>query len=197
MAQFAGKHKLTALALVLLLPLLQGCAAAVIGATAGGTAVALDSRDVGTQADDEALRFRIQTRFRESGEFEDYRVRALPYNSDVLLYGQVRDEAMKAKAESIAKETDGVYQVFNQLRIDEPARLTTSTNDTWLTTRVKTQLLRDRDHDLSGIKVMTEKGEVFLFGIVAEEAASTAIEIARHVSGVKQVVDVLTRKPAS
>ncbi|RUO33471.1 BON domain-containing protein [Aliidiomarina sanyensis] len=170
---------------------MSGCAAVVVGATVGGTAVALDSRDVNTQVDDSALRVRIVSAFNETEAFRNQRVKFVPYNGDVLLYGQVDTQGRADEAERIVRDVDGVNRVFNQIRVTDVANFRTRADDTWITTRVKTLLLRDQDYDASGVKVVTEDGEVFLFGIVERPTADRAIEIARNVRGVRKVVDVM------
>jgi len=40
----------------------------------------------------------------------------------------------------------------------------------------------------SQIKVITEHGEVFLMGLVTQQEGNLAAELARNVSGVKQVI---------
>lgn len=170
---------------------MSGCAAVVVSATVSGTAVALDSRDVSTQVDDTVLRLRIVTAFNEGEALRNQRVKFVPYNGDVLLYGQVDTQGRSDEAERIVREVEGVTRVFNQIRITDVTRFRTRTNDTWITTRVKTLLLRDPNYDASGIKVVTEDGEVFLFGLVERPTADRAIEIARNVRGVRKVIDVM------
>jgi|SRR5690554_1722120 len=179
------------LLLLLCLPLLQGCAAIVVGAAVGTTAVALDSRDVNTQVDDTAIRLRILGLLNRDDDFDQQRVRVISYNGDVLLFGQVASAALKQKAERYARETDGVVHIFNQLTIGEVASLRERADDSWITTRVKAELLRENDLDLSGVKVVTERREVFLLGLVNQAQADRAIEIARHVSRVNRVVNAL------
>ncbi|WP_194756262.1 BON domain-containing protein [Aliidiomarina indica] len=180
----------------LLVTQLSGCAVAVVGATIGGTAVALDSRDVGTQIDDSTLRVRLVSAFNDAEIMRNQRVKYLPYNGDVLLYGQVDTQGRADEAERIARNVDGVNRVFNQIRITDVANFRTRADDTWITARVKTLLLRDQDYDASGIKVVTEDGEVFLFGVVDKDTAERAIDVARNVRGVRKVIDVLTIREA-
>ncbi|RUO23510.1 BON domain-containing protein [Aliidiomarina iranensis] len=180
------------LLIILLVPFLQGCAAAVVGATVGGTAVVLDNREVNQQIDDTGLRLRASSAFRESNAFDDQRVKFVVYNGDILLYGQAANEDIARQAERQARDIEGVVRVYNQIRIDDVANLVARADDTWITTRVKALLLRDQEYDISGIKVITENNEVFLLGIVDRESADRAIDIARNVRGVNKVIDVLT-----
>lgn len=183
------------LAIVCCVPLLQGCAVAVIGATVGTTAVLLDSRDVNRQIDDSGIRLELSTKLQQNTAFTNQRVKFVAYNGDILLYGQAESESIARQAEQYARETAGAVNVFNQIRIRERTNFITRSDDTWITTRVKTLLLREQQYETSGIKVITENNEVFLLGLVDSEAADRAIEIARHVRGVEKVVNVLTISP--
>ncbi len=178
--------------LVLTIPLLQGCAAAVIGATVGGTVVALDNRDVNRQLDDSGLRLKMGAALREGDTFAEQRIKFVAYNGDILLYGQAETDALARSAEAKARDIEGVVRVYNQIRIGETANLVARADDSWITTRVKALLLRDQEFDISGIKVITENNEVFLLGIVDRASADRAIDIARNVRGVQKVIDVLT-----
>lgn len=183
------------LAMVCCVPLLQGCALAVISATVGTTAVLLDSRDVNRQIDDSGIRLELSTKFQQKSAFTNQRVKFVAYNGDILLYGQAENQGIAQQAEQYARETAGAVNVFNQIRIRERANFITRSDDTWITTRVKTLLLREQQYETSGIKVITENNEVFLLGVVDNDAANRAIEIARHVRGVEKVVNVLTINP--
>ncbi|MGL4920503.1 MAG: BON domain-containing protein, partial [Plesiomonas shigelloides] len=66
----------------------------------------------------------------------------------------------------------------------------TISNDTWITTKVRSQLLGSDKVKASNVKVTTENGEVFLIGKLTRAEADAATNIARNVSGVKRVVKV-------
>ncbi|GAL24025.1 21 kDa hemolysin precursor [Vibrio variabilis] len=82
----------------------------------------------------------------------------------------------------------GVKRVYNQIRIKQPLSFTQISNDSWLTTKVKSALLTDERLNGVKVKVITEDSEVFLLGYVSKEHADVATELARNVSGVKQVI---------
>lgn len=178
--------------LIVTTPLLQGCAAAIVGATVGGTVVALDNRGVNQQIDDSGLRLRMSSALQEGDAFAEQRIKFVAYNGDILLYGQAESDAIARNAEAKARSIEGVVRVYNQIRVGETANLVARADDTWITTRVKALLLRDQEFDISGIKVITENNEVFLLGIVDRASADRAIDIARNVRGVQKVIDVLT-----
>src|SRR5699024_11752409 len=67
-----------------------------------------------------------------------------------------------------------------------------ASNDTWITTKVRSQLLTSDLVKSSNVKVTTENGEVFLMGLVTEREAKAAADIASRVSGVKRVTTAFT-----
>ncbi|MCO6538851.1 MAG: divisome-associated lipoprotein YraP [Gilliamella sp.] len=172
---------------------LQGCVAAFIGIGAGATAkVATDPRTAGTQVDDTTLSSRMSMKIKNNGPFFiGSRIVTSAYGGNILLTGQANNEQVE-KAESLAYQVEGVKKVYNQIRIGEPVGAGTITNDTWITTQVKSQLVLDAKTKARKIKVVTENGEVFLIGIVTSEEGKAAAEIASKVRGVKKVITLYT-----
>ncbi|OCG06975.1 osmotically-inducible protein OsmY [Gilliamella sp. wkB178] len=173
--------------------MLQGCVAAVIGAGAGATAkVATDPRTAGTQVDDTTLNSRISMQLKDNGtSFIGSRISVSTYDGNALLVGQANSEQSE-KAESLTREVDGVKKVFNQIRMGEPVSAMTITNDAWITTKVKSQLILDAQTKARNIKVVTENSEVFLIGIVTPEEGKIAASLASKVKGVKKVITLFT-----
>ncbi|CUS47408.1 MAG: lipoprotein [Idiomarinaceae bacterium HL-53] len=173
---------------------LSGCTVIAVGGAAVATgAVVLDTRSVGTQVEDSGMRLRLRALIDENESLNAQRIRIIPYNGDVLLIGQVANDTMKREAEQIVRASGEALNVFNQLKVESIASLGDRSKDTWITTKVKSLLLRDPDFDTAGIKVVTENHEVYLLGIVDNATAAHAIEVARNVRGVERVVDVLYR----
>ena len=129
-------------------------------------------------------------KFRENAnDFIGSRIIATSYNGSVLLTGQANSE-QSAKAESLAGEIEGINKIFNQIRSGDPVGPTTITNDAWITTKVKSQLVANADTKARNIKVVTENSEVFLMGIVTAEDGKAAAEVASKVYGVQRVTTV-------
>jgi osmotically-inducible protein OsmY len=108
----------------------------------------------------------------------------------LLLTGQAPSQDLVELATQVAQNVHGVRDVQNQIRIGNPITFTTTSRDSWITTRVKSLLIADKQVSALNIKVVTENGEVFLMGIVNQFEADRAVEIARHVNGVSRVVKV-------
>ncbi|MCO4321449.1 BON domain-containing protein [Aliidiomarina quisquiliarum] len=178
------------LILAVVLPIVSGCTAIAVGGVVAGTSVLLDSREVNTQIDDTGQRLRVLQAISDDEDLSRQRIVVVAYNGDVLLVGQVINESLKQRAGRVAHEAGAPLNLFNELEVGNLATLTDRSKDTWITTRVKSQLLRDTTYDTSGIKVITENSNVFLLGIVEENIAQHAVEVARNVSGVKRVVRV-------
>lgn len=174
--------------------MLQGCiTAAVIGAGATATAkVATDPRTAGTQVDDTTLNSRMGMKIKNNGpQFIGARIVSSTYSGDIILTGQASREQIE-KAESLAYEVDGVKKVYNQIRVGQPVSAGTITNDTWITTKVKSQLILNAKTKARNIKVVTENREVFLIGIVTPEDGKAAAQLASKVDGVKKVITLFT-----
>lgn len=175
------------LVLLVILPVLHGCTAAVIGGAATGVVVAQDRRTVGTVTEDEGIE--IKTGNRISNRFPDgIHINVTSYNRIVLLTGEVPDAATKAEIERIARGVENVRGVFNEVAIAGVSSYTVRTNDGIITSKVKANFVDDGDFNPIHVKVVTENSVVYLMGIVTQKEAQEATQIARTTSGVQKVV---------
>lgn len=174
--------------------LLQGCIAGVIvGSAAVATKTATDPRSVGTQVDDGTLEARVESALSKDQQLKkDARVVATAYQGKVLLTGQSPNADLTARAKQIAMGVEGTTEVYNEIRQGTPVSLSTASSDTWITTKVRSQLLTSDTVKSSNVKVTTENGEVFLLGLVTQQEGQSAAQIASQVSGVKHVTTAFT-----
>lgn len=182
----------SALALVMAALMLQGCAAVVIGSAAVATKSATDPRTVGTQVDDGTLELRVANALATNAQVKAAHVNAMAYQGKVLLTGEAPTQAVADTARDLAAKVDGAVEVYNEIRIGPNASLGTSSSDTWITTKVRSQLLTSDKVKSSNVKVTTEQGEVFLMGLVTAQEGQAAAEIASKVSGVTHVTTAFT-----
>lgn len=124
----------------------------------------------------------------ENEAFHDSHLTVVSYNGFVLLAGQVNDEVLKAKATEIVRKVKGVRRIYNELEIGPPTSALRRSNDTWLTGRIKSELLAHSEIEGTRIKVVTENGVVYLMGIVTPEEADLIADKVARVSGVSRVV---------
>lgn len=167
---------------------LYGCAAAVVGGTATGTAVALDRRTAGVFVGDQEIELRAMSRLRDALPEKTNNISTTSYNRQVLLTGQVPDEDTRKRAGEVVKDVPDVRMVFNELSVSGVTSLTSDANDLSITSKVKTRLLRDSNVPGTKIKVVTEASVVYLMGLLTRTEASAATEIARTTAGATKVV---------
>ncbi|MGQ0286788.1 division/outer membrane stress-associated lipid-binding lipoprotein [Pasteurellaceae bacterium 22721_9_1] len=171
--------------------LLQGCIALGLGGAAVATKVGTDPRTMGTQLDDETLEFKVYDAVTKDEQIKaEGRVVVVSYSGRVLLLGQVPDESLKSVATGLAQGVEGVNDVYNEMRTGTPISFGRKSQDSWITTRIKSDMLLNSAVKTTDIKVVTENKEVFLMGNVTQEQADAAAEVARNVSGVEKVVKV-------
>lgn len=181
--------KLLAAALAaVVLSQLQGCATVVVGGAAVGTSVALDRRTAGVYVGDQEIELRAMSRLSEAFPQKTGSISATSYNRQVLLTGQIPDEASRNRATEVVKGIPDVRTVFNELTIAGVTSFTSDASDVTITSNVKTRLLRDDRVPGSKIKVVTEVGVVYLMGLVTEAEAHASTEIVRNTAGVTKVV---------
>ena len=83
-----------------------------------------------------------------------------------------------------------VRKIHNEIQISGISSALARTNDTWITTKVKAQLLTNESINGSRIKVVTDSSTVYLMGLVSTQEADTAVNITRNISGVEKIVKV-------
>lgn len=182
-------NKLIQIALVgVALSQLHGCAAVAVSGAAVGTSMAADRRTAGAYVGDQEIELRALRGLGEALPQKNVSIAATSFNRQVLLTGQVPDDAARARAEAVVKAVPEVRTVFNELAVSGVASATSYANDATITSKVKTRLLSDKNVPGTKIKVKTESGVVYLMGLVTKAEASTAAEIARTTSGVTKVV---------
>lgn len=116
------------------------------------------------------------------------RIVVTSYNGVILLAGQTPRSELKGIAEQAAKRVRGVNVVHNELQVTRPSSLLVRSNDSLLTSRIKTQMLADSSVPGSRIKVVTENGIVYLLGLVSRAEANSATALVQSVSGVQKIV---------
>lgn len=184
--------KLKSIAVVLGLSLsLQGCIF-VAGAAAGAAAIAVvyDHRTISNTVQDNDLGMSISEKLNGSPMLKDSHISATVFNRVVLLTGEAPTPAARQEAENLARTVPNIGKIYNQITIQGPTSSLTRTSDSWITTKIKAQMLTVEDLKSSSIKVVTENGTVFLMGIVTKEQADTSVDIARQVSGVQKVIKI-------
>jgi len=178
---------LVSVAAVTAVTLLSGCAPLVIGGAATAVMMAEDRRSSGVFVDDENIENRallkVKTRYNNQ-----VHVNITSYNRHVLISGEAASEAVKKGVEEEVATAAGIKRIFNEMAVGPQAGVMAVSNDTRLTTIVKTRFLEANRFQPNHVKVVTEAGVVYLMGIVKRSEADAAAQLASTTAGVSRVV---------
>ena len=178
---------LVSVAAVTAVTLLSGCAPLVIGGAATAVMMAEDRRSSGVFVDDENIENRallkVKTRYNNQ-----VHVNITSYNRHVLISGEAASEAVKKGVEEEVATVAGIKRIFNEMAVGPQAGVMAVSNDTRLTTIVKTRFLEANRFQPNHVKVVTEAGVVYLMGIVKRSEADAAAQLASTTVGVSRVV---------
>ncbi|CDZ76177.1 outer membrane lipoprotein [Legionella massiliensis] len=169
--------------------LLSGCVAAVVAGAAAGM-VGYDRRSVTTIESDTRIFHKVHTAIVKDPRFRDSRIIVSSFNRVVLLVGQTPAASLRVLAEKIAQSTPNVTRVYDEISVDYPLPISQRTKDAWITSQARSMMLTQKGLESGSIRIVTEKGVVYLMGIVTHEQADLAVHVARQVKGVRKVVKV-------
>lgn len=168
---------------------LAGCAPLLLGgAMVGGMLVATDRRTTGTQIEDQSIELKAASQIKELATLGHVNVTS--YNRTVLLTGEVPGEADRSRIEQTVARIENVRKVVNELAVAGNSSMTSRSNDAALTTKVKATYVDAKDVFANAVKVVTERGNVYLMGRVTAREAERASMLAARVPGVQKVVRV-------
>ena len=173
-------------------PAIQGCFGVVATGTAFSGVAAQDRRTPGNYIDDELIELTVLAAIGEdAGMASQTHVNATSFNALVLLTGEAPGESLRDRVTEIARNIPSVRAVQNEIALKAPSTLVSRTSDTLLTGKVKLALVQATDVNAAQVKVVTERGSVYLMGLLRQDEADRATEIARRVPGVQRVVKVM------
>jgi osmotically-inducible protein OsmY len=171
--------------LVLFVLVGSGCSGIAARVSAGSG----DPRTAGTQVEDEAIESksmsRIQEKFKESAQ-----ITVTSYNRFVLITGDAASEEAKTNIERIVYSVPNVKKIANEITVGALANAGIRRTDTGISREIKSELNKNKSLRSGAIKVETERGIVYLLGLVTHAEAGVASEIASTTNDVKKVVRV-------
>lgn len=145
------------------------------------------SRPITEQADDGWISSKVGTKLAADPDIRKFDIDVDTLDGVVTLRGTVESEMQKREALEIARNTEGVREVIDEMQVGE-GELINGTGDAWLTTKVKSQLAVDLETRAMNIDVDTRDDVVTLSGIVPEQRDKEKAErIARNTEGVRDV----------
>lgn len=184
---------------MLLLPIaLGGCPLAIVGGlgAAGGAGYeANDERGVHGGVDDFAIKSNIQKAWAQANPLLGT-LNINVYEGRVLLTGAAPTPESKAQAAEIAGRVPGVRAVYNEIELTTPETAWADAQDTWIGSRLRTELAFTPDIRSSNYTIETVNGSVYLIGSARSQAElDNATSIARNIPDVKRVVSYVEIRP--
>lgn len=187
-----GSRKFLALFFGAIILPLSGCAPLLVFGTVGTTGVIMaDRRTNEVMLEDQEIEFKIDGIIRDLPDSSKNHINKVSYNRQVLLAGEVYTREIGLTLEDKVKQIPGVTHVFNELVIAPPSTFSERSQDSLLTAKVKGEialLTISPDFYAGNVKVVTERGIVYLMGLLKPSEMQPVIDKARSVSGVIEVV---------
>jgi len=165
----------------------SACGVVIVGgAAAGGISVLADRRSPSVQAIDLGIELELGSQLsKKLGD--SAHIVVVSFNQKVLLLGEAKDEAIKAQAETEAKVNKNVRILFNELVIGPNSSLATRANDSYLASKIKTQMVFTSELPSNSMSISVENDRAYLMGILTQAEAEKAKKVASTTNGVKQV----------
>lgn len=174
---------------------LGGCVPLVVSgaAVAGSAAVStmMDRRSAGAVVNDEVLEKRVLWEINQAlGKDVDSHITVTAYNGKVLLSGEIQTAKAKKIAQETARKSIDVSSVVNELAVMPSVGVSQRMSDSTLATKVRSNLIGTKEVYLSQMKVVVERGIVYLMGLVTPQENTLALAVAARTSGVMRVISV-------
>jgi len=173
--------------------LLHGCGPVLVGGTAVGVSMIHDRRTAATVLEDQKIELVAAGRFNEDKDLSEHaRVGFTSYNRVVLITGQADRTEIKDRIAETVQRFPEVSRVVDEVSVGPLVGIEQASDDTYVTSKVKLALfdLDLPEFDPTRIKVVTERGVVYLMGLVTHREAAAVVEKARYINGVQRVVKI-------
>lgn len=187
MNRFAHTCTRTA-AVCVALALLAGCVPAVVGVVGVGVSeVALDRRTLGRHLDDQTLSARAFSALKQAPELIGARLNVTAHNGLVLLTGEIQHEIDRNRVEDIVL-AQGATSVLDKLEVVSKPGLVDRANDLRIEAQIKVKLALNPNTPANAVKLVSERGQVYLLGLVTKTEAEYVVAEVKSVSGVNHIV---------
>jgi osmotically-inducible protein OsmY len=174
------------LALLILTPFLSSCAVVAVGGVVAGASVMADRRAPAVQAIDKGIGLEVENAL-EKKFGDSAHINVTSFNQKVLLTGEAKDAGIKEQAGAYAKANKNVRSFFNELIIGPNTTFTARANDSYLESKIKTQMIFTDKLPSNSMAIVAEGSSVYLMGILTQNEAAIAKKVASTTNGVKDV----------
>ena len=174
------------LAVMLISSFLSGCGVLAVGGVVAGASVMADRRTPAVQAIDKGIELEAGNALvKRYGD--DAHINVTSFNQKVLLTGEAKDADIKGQAGAYVKAMKNARSVFNELVIGPNSTYTARANDTFLESKIKTQMIFTDKLPSNSMAIVAEGSSVYLMGILTQNEAAIAKKVTINIDGVKDV----------
>lgn len=187
----------TAALALLSIAALPGCVPLVVGGVATGGVVAAQERSPGGAVDDTVIRSKINQVWLDNDSEMYSKLYLSVQEGRVLVTGKVAKPEHRLTAVRLAWQVDGVREVANEIQVGESGGFGGYMSDSWILTRLRTELTFTTDIASINYSLECVDGVVYVMGIAQDQAELNAVlATARGIDGVKRVVSYVRVKNA-
>lgn len=182
--------------IMLIAPLLGGCASTIVGAAATTGIAAAQERSMGDAIDDQFIGLSIRNKWSEELEKPLLGVDITVTEGVVLLTGRLADPDVRVDAVRLAWQAQGVERVINEISLtDEGGGIIAFARDTRIANELRLRLTGAKDVYAINYTIDTVDRVVYLMGVAQNEAElNRVVEIGRAIGGVERVVSYVRVK---
>ncbi|MET0357353.1 MAG: BON domain-containing protein [Cellvibrio sp.] len=171
--------------------LVTGCAEVINVTTAKPIEMKANTRTMGAKLNDQEIETASKVNIKKADpQLEHAHVNIDSFNGIVLLTGQVPSEDLRNLVADTVYKLNPVREIHNELVVMDATNFAARTKDTWISTKIKAQLVADSETESSRIHFITENQTVFLMGIVTRAEADRVVNMVRTTADVQKVVKV-------
>jgi len=165
---------------------LSACGVLAVGGVAAGATVLADRRTPGVQAIDKGIELEANNAL-DKKFGDNAHINVTSFNQKVLLTGEAKDADVKNEAGAYVKTMKNVRSSFNELVIGPNSSYTSRANDSYIESKIKTQMIFTDKLPSNSMVIVAEGSSVYLMGILTQNEADLAKKIASNTNGVKDV----------
>ena len=165
---------------------LSACGVLAVGGVAAGASVLADRRTPGVQAIDKGVELEANNAL-DKKFGDNAHINVTSFNQKVLLTGEAKDADVKNEAGAYVKTMKNVRSSFNELVIGPNSSYTSRANDSYIESKIKTQMIFTDKLPSNSMVIVAEGSSVYLMGILTQNEADLAKKIASNTNGVKDV----------
>lgn len=171
--------------------LLGGCAEVINVTTSKPIEMKANTRTLGAKLNDSEIETAARVNIKKADpQLEHAHINIDSFNGIVLLTGQVPSDELRNLAADTVYKLNPVREIHNELVVAEPTDFAARSRDTWISTKIKTQLVADSETQSRRVHIITEMQAVYLMGMVTHAEADRIVNIVSHTSDVQKVVKV-------